>query len=73
MRALNFPGFMALFLNLLIFFWLYIGNLDNDVFGSTRMWQTGNMALPQTDKKKEILRLLHAGEFSQEMMPFIKI
>ena len=31
------------------------------------------MALPQTDNNKEILRLVRAGEFSQEIMPLIKI
>ena len=31
-----------------------------------------DMALPQTDNNKEILRLLRAGEFSQEIMPLRK-
>ena len=53
---------------------LWLGNnLHNDVIGSTRMWQTGSMTLPQTDNNKYILRLLRAGEFSQEInMPLRK-
>ena len=42
-RALNSLQFLVI---------IYINNLDNGVIGNTQMWQTLNMALPQTDNNE---------------------